>query len=79
MTEADDLDRAADLTQAATDYAISEQIRKAQPEQVMRADGSWPVQLCVDCGDDLVMARLQMGRVRCVGCQSDVERWRGRR
>lgn len=74
MTEADDLDRAADLTQASTDFAVSEQRRKAQPEQVRRHDGTWPVQVCVDCGDDLVIARLQMGRVRCVDCQGAIER-----
>lgn len=78
MSEADDLDRASDLTQAATDYAIAQQMRKAQPEQVRRSDGTWPVQICVDCGDDLVMARLQMGRVRCVDCQGSLEKRGGR-
>ena len=29
---------------------------------------------CVDCGDDIPQARLDMGKVRCVICQGKLER-----
>jgi len=74
----DELDRASNLTQAATDYAIAEQRRKARPEQEQSADGTWPVTQCVDCECDIPMARLQMGKIRCVDCQGFLEKSRGR-
>lgn len=74
----DVLDRASDLTQELTDSAIAEQRRKARPEQVQNADGSWPVTECVDCDAEIPPGRLALGRIRCVYCQEAVER-RGRR
>lgn len=29
---------------------------------------------CVDCGEDLDLFRKQKGRIRCVGCQTLLER-----
>lgn len=72
----DVLDRASNLTQELTDNAIAEQRRRARPEQVQNADGSWPVTNCVDCEVEIPQARLALGKIRCVDCQGILERVR---
>jgi len=72
----DVLDRATNLTQELTESAIAEQRRKARPEQVQNPDGSWPTTTCVDCEVDIPPARLAMGKVRCVDCQTLLEKAR---
>jgi hypothetical protein len=44
-------------------------------EQVKQADGSFPHTECVeeDCGDTLPLLRMEMGRIRCVDCQTKKE------
>lgn len=71
--EADNLDRAAELTLAAAESGVDRVRRLAAPEQVQRADGTWPHQDCVDCGDELG-PRMLLGRVRCIACQELKER-----
>jgi RNA polymerase-binding transcription factor DksA len=76
--EADDLDRAATLTQQLADAAVEEAQRAAAPQQVQHADGSWPNTECV-CGEAIPEARHKLGRSRCVDCQDLLERsarWR---
>lgn len=74
MYEADDLDRAADLTRVLENKAL-EAVRKAsKPQQVQCVDGSWPNPDCVDCGEPIVVERLRMGRIRCFDCQDLLER-----
>jgi RNA polymerase-binding transcription factor DksA len=73
--EADDLDQASELTQQLTDAYVSNVRDAARPEQVQLPDGSWPHPDCIDCGDEILPARLALGRVRCVSCQQDLERW----
>lgn len=75
---ADDLDRAADLTQMYADDAIREATFRVGPQQVQRADGTWPFPECTDCDNEIPMARLQMGRIRCVYCQERLEKKVGR-
>lgn len=45
--------------------------RDLQPHQYL-------VRVCVDCGDDLEVFRMQKGRTRCVICQTQSESRRGR-
>lgn len=71
--EADDLDRAAELTQQLAEAAINEAQRAAAPQQVQRADGSWPNAEC-ECGEEIPLERLRLGRIRCVECQGRLER-----
>ena len=52
---------------------------KAAPEQVPNPDGSWPTMTCIDCDEDLNPARLLMGRVRCIACQTCKEKVEARR
>lgn len=76
--EADDLDRAAELTQQLADAAIEEAQRAIAPQQVQCIDGSWPNPEC-ECGESIPEARLRLGRIRCVDCQDALERsarWR---
>lgn len=71
---ADDLDRAAFVTEKANEEAVAETRRRAAPEQVQNADGSWPHTECVLCGEDIEEARLALGKVRCFGCQDALEK-----
>ncbi len=76
--EADDLDRAATLTQQLADAAVEEAQRAAAPQQVQSPDGSWPNPEC-ECGELIPEARLRLGRIRCFDCQNMLERtakWR---
>ncbi len=34
----------------------------------------WQAPYCYDCGDEIPVARLNMGRVRCVDCQQLAEK-----
>jgi RNA polymerase-binding transcription factor DksA len=51
---------------------------KIQAARVKQADlpqfNSWDGETCFDCGEDLPFKRIEMGRVRCVHCQSVAER-----
>lgn len=76
--EADDLDRAAELTQAMNDAYVFHARKKAKPEQVQNPDGTWPNPEC-ECGDPIPAARLALGRIRCVACQQDLEKAARRR
>jgi hypothetical protein len=76
MTEADDLDRASDLTLALNDSAIEEVRRAARPEQVVGPDGKWPQTTCEDCEERIPAARLKLGKIRCIHCQGVLERRR---
>jgi RNA polymerase-binding transcription factor DksA len=76
MSEADDLDRAAELTQRTNDAHVHRAMQKARPEQVQRADGTWPHPECVDCDAAIPLGRLKLGRIRCVHCQEAIERGR---
>jgi len=71
--EADDLDRAAELTLQLADAAVEEAQRAIAPQQVQLPDGSWPNPEC-ECGDPIPEARLHLGRIRCVSCQEALER-----
>lgn len=76
MHEADDLDRAAELTQQLTDAYISNARSKARPGQVQNADGSWPTPDCIDCEEPIPEARLRLGCLRCIDCQTIWEKLR---
>lgn len=71
--DADDLDRAAALTQELADAAIAEARRAAAPQQVQCIDGSWPNPEC-ECGEEIPPERLRLGRIRCIYCQEALER-----
>ena len=72
---ADPLDQASLLTEQLTKAYLDNTRAKARPEQIQRADGSWPSLTCVDCEDELG-GRLALGKIRCISCQSAKERER---
>lgn len=74
---ADILDQAAELSQKMGDMALAAARAKARPEQVARDDGSWPHPDCVDCDEPIPAARLALGKIRCIACQTQRERWKG--
>ena len=78
MIEADDLDRASELTAAQTESYINFARRAARPEQE-QIDGVWPQPDCDDCGEEIPTERLTLGKIRCIFCQKALERRRSGR
>ena len=72
--EADNLDNATALSQQLTEAYIHEARARGKPEQVQDDKGNWPTLDCVECGEEIVSARLAMARIRCVHCQALRER-----
>lgn len=72
---ADPLDQAGLLTQQLNDAYIQNARAKNRPEQVVKPDGSWLFSECVDCDADLGGRKL-LGKVRCVQCQTALEKER---
>lgn len=79
----DEVDQANELAQMETDNRLYLARKKSKPEQEQRADGTWPQPDCFDCEGPIGDARLAMGRIRCIHCQTDLEAkeklWGGRR
>ena len=73
MQSSDPLDIASEQEQIDRDAAL-QAIRDLAntPEAHPDFDG----ETCVSCGDNIPPARLAMGRVRCVICQSRIEQQR---
>ena len=69
----DMLDRASELSQRLNDAAVDHARHLAKPEQTQNADGSWPQTECDDCGEPIGAARLALGKIRCIACQSERE------
>jgi hypothetical protein len=67
---ADESDRATLIETARNDDALERIRARVQPETHPDFDGVH----CVECDDALPAARLALGRVRCVVCQSAIER-----
>lgn len=72
---ADPLDQAGLLTQQLTDAYVQNARAKNRPEQVVQRDGSWLYSECVDC-DTKLGERMLIGKIRCIGCQTAVEKER---
>lgn len=73
---ADPLDEAAARNDAHNAACIKTAQLACRPEQERNADGSWPITDCEDCGIPIPEERLNMGKIRCVPCQSALEPWR---
>lgn len=73
--EADALDRAQELTTLLNDAYVDNARALAKPEQVRNPDGSWPVTEC-ECGESIPAGRLALGKIRCIACQTDLEKER---
>lgn len=70
---ADILDQASELTDAINEMAIETVRARAKPEQEPNLDGTWPITECTTCGEDIEPGRLELGKVRCFHCQTQLE------
>ena len=68
----DSLDHAADIQDAMNNAGIADAALKTAPQTHPDFDG----ENCVTCGDELPQVRLAYGRIRCVICQTKIERRR---
>jgi RNA polymerase-binding transcription factor DksA len=66
---ADICDIAQDVIDVCTEEAERRVRQRALPEKHPDFDGTH----CVDCEDEIPVARLHWGKVRCVSCQEDLE------
>lgn len=77
MNFPDPLDEAVVVTEQFTQDAVEEHARRAAPQQVKiqneKGEWEWPQPTCVDCEEDIEPKRLEMGRIRCVACQTILE------
>lgn len=64
------LESAEQRERQARDDAIARSARALAPQYHPDFDGS----TCVECADPLPATRLLMGRVRCVICQTHIEK-----
>ena len=71
---ADFIDQASEVEAATTAAALAAALLKARPEQIQNDDGSWPTLECRDCGGEIEKQRLLMGKVRCISCQTELEK-----
>ena len=69
---ADLIDMAGAATALFTQLSEGAARAKAAPQQKQNADGTWPVTEC-ECGVEIVPARLALGRIKCVACQTEQE------
>lgn len=60
------------LSEAQRQQALDRAARRAAPETHPDFDGTH----CVECGDAIPAGRLALLRVRCVACQSTLEKRR---
>jgi len=69
---ADPIDEAAALEASITESAIAAARQSSAPEMHPDFDG----ETCVSCGDFIPPARLALMKIRCVVCQSRLEKQR---
>lgn len=65
----DEADQASMFQMAETEKALAEIRNRVAPETHPDFDGK----TCVECGEKIPKARLNLGKVRCVHCQSALE------
>ena len=71
---ADIADLANDRAELHLQKALAGQVGKSAPESHPDFNGTD----CVECSDPIPPKRLAWGRVRCVGCQTELESRRAR-
>ena len=66
----DSLDKAAEIQDTMNNAGIAAAALQTAPEKHPDFDGA----NCVTCGDEMPPVRLAYGRIRCVICQTKLER-----
>lgn len=68
-------DKTLEHAERIVSSAVEERVAQARVRQCDKPQfASWDGETCFDCGDDMMEERIEMGRVRCVHCQSVAER-----
>lgn len=70
----DEIDRANFIADMANQEAVKHYSLLAAPEQKRDENGQWETEECVSCGEDIKPARLLMGKIRCITCQTIKEK-----
>ncbi len=65
----DDSDRASAIEAQFNEDALEEARRRIAPETSPDFDGKH----CIECGEKIPAARLKLGKIRCIDCQSQKE------
>ena len=66
----DSLDKASEIQDTINNAGIAAAALRVAPEKHPDFDGKH----CVTCGEDMPPVRLAYGRIRCVHCQTILER-----
>ena len=69
---ADMIDAASAITETFNRHSEAAARAKAAPQQRQTAGGRWRGTEC-GCGVEIVPARLALGRIKCVACQTEQE------
>ncbi len=72
-----DSDKATDFEEKWNSLNLQAQLNRAKPDQKQLPDGSYAITECVDCDEPLNAARLNVGSIRCVHCQTAKEKKHG--
>ncbi len=68
-------DKTLEMAERLVAAQVDNQVAKARTRQCdLGKFASWDGETCFDCGGDIPEERIEMGRVRCVHCQSVAER-----
>lgn len=68
-------DEVLELAERVINMGIEERIMQARKKQCDNSKFAfWDGKTCFDCGDNMPKERIEMGRVRCIYCQSIAER-----
>jgi RNA polymerase-binding transcription factor DksA len=62
----DESDRASAIEAQFNEDALEQARRKIAPETSPDFDGLH----CIDCGEKIMAARLKLGKIRCIDCQT---------
>lgn len=92
LSMTDDIDRATGNTMRNTDEFVKVARAASAPERISDGKGGWiyqtatevdgvvtyPIPDCIEeiCGEPLPVGRMELGRIRCVSCQSLLEKKR---
>ena len=73
---ADPIDLASAQERKALDSKLEEHKERVKPTQVKNPDGTWPITVCVKCGEDIGEKRLEAAikNTLCIDCATLAER-----
>ena len=68
-------DKTLEMAERLVAAQVDNQVAKARTRQSDLVQfASWDGETCFDCSEDIPEERIEMGRVRCVHCQSVAEK-----